>query len=228
MRDWRVVEPRRGGDQPGIVVRPWQHGQVPSAKGAMRECSTPASGECTTSTKAHDQTAFEDACFDGPTRGRRSVRDALFSTATEDQHAGALPNWPSPRTHMAATGQEVQTRIENHSANTSVDVQLGSLLYGDEEKYFASAMALLPNIRIPTCVISWTDWYFGWDRLLWLGTVFPLFPRVSKWRYTCAAHRKHGLPSKNVALDILNERYSRGEISHGKFVGMKFDISRAA
>jgi putative membrane protein len=70
----------------------------------------------------------------------------------------------------------------------------------------------------------WNDWYFGWGWLLWLGFIMLLFSGLGNWGYTYNAHRKYGLGLPNSALDILNERYARGEISREQFVQLKTDI----
>ena len=70
------------------------------------------------------------------------------------------------------------------------------------------------------------DWYFGWGWILWFGIMFLMFSSIGNWGYTYRAHRKYGdLPAKD-ALDILNERYARGEITQDDRRTMRAEISR--
>jgi putative membrane protein len=72
---------------------------------------------------------------------------------------------------------------------------------------------------------NWNDWYFGWGWILWLGFVFLMFSSVGNWGYTYRAHQRYcGQPHRG-ALDILNERYARSEITREQFVQLKSDIS---
>ena len=69
------------------------------------------------------------------------------------------------------------------------------------------------------------DWYFGWGWMLWLGFIFLMFSSFGNWGYTYRAHRKYdGLPRK-PALDILDERYARGELTREQYGVLKSDIS---
>jgi putative membrane protein len=70
----------------------------------------------------------------------------------------------------------------------------------------------------------WNDWYFGWGWMLWMGFIILMFSGLGNWRYTYNAHRKYDLGGPKGALDILNERYARGEIAREEFARMKSEI----
>jgi len=71
----------------------------------------------------------------------------------------------------------------------------------------------------------WNDWYLSWGWFLWLGIILLLFSSMGNWRYTYAAHRKYGQPVRNDAIDILNERYARGEITREQFKQIKTELA---
>lgn len=72
----------------------------------------------------------------------------------------------------------------------------------------------------------WND-YFGWGWLIWFGLLILFFSSLGNWRYTHAAHRRYGELPQKQAIDILNERYVKGEITREQFLQMKVDISKA-
>lgn len=71
----------------------------------------------------------------------------------------------------------------------------------------------------------WNDWYSGWGWLLWFGIMILLFSSAGNWGYTYRVHRNYGMPPRTEALDILNERYARGEITREELGQMKATIS---
>jgi putative membrane protein len=68
---------------------------------------------------------------------------------------------------------------------------------------------------------------FGWGGVLWFGIVFLLFSSIGNWGYTYRAHQKYGTPPRKDALDILDERYARGEIAREEYNLMKSEIAKA-
>jgi putative membrane protein len=70
----------------------------------------------------------------------------------------------------------------------------------------------------------WNDLYFGWGWVFWFGLIVLLFLSVGSWGYTYRVHRIYEGPLQQKALDILNERYARGEITRDQFIQMKSDI----
>ena len=71
----------------------------------------------------------------------------------------------------------------------------------------------------------WNDWYSGWGWFLWFGFLILMFSSAGNWGYTYRLHRNYGSPNSKDALDILNERYARGEISHEEYGRMKTAIT---
>jgi len=72
----------------------------------------------------------------------------------------------------------------------------------------------------------WNDWYFGWGWFLWFGILFLFFSSIGNWGYSYRAHRRFGELGSKDAVDILNERYARGEITHEELGFMKSKVSR--
>lgn len=69
------------------------------------------------------------------------------------------------------------------------------------------------------------DWYAGWGWFLWFGILMLLFSSVGSWGYTYRVHRNDGTRTGKDALDILNERDARGEITGDERTRMKSKIA---
>ncbi len=67
----------------------------------------------------------------------------------------------------------------------------------------------------------WADWYSGWGWFLWFGVMVLLFSSLGNWGYTYRVHRSHGRPPPQQALDILNQRYARGDVTHAEYARVK-------
>lgn len=72
----------------------------------------------------------------------------------------------------------------------------------------------------------WNDWYFSWGWFLWFGLIFLVFSSIGNWGYTYRAHQKYGVLPRKDALDILDERYARGEIAQEEYGRMKSEIAK--
>lgn len=67
---------------------------------------------------------------------------------------------------------------------------------------------------------------FGWMWLVWIGLVLVMFSSFGNWGYTYRLHKRYGAAPKG-ALDLLDERYARGEVTHDEYGRMKSEMVRA-
>jgi putative membrane protein len=70
--------------------------------------------------------------------------------------------------------------------------------------------------------------YTSWGWILWFGFIVLMFSSFGNWGYTYRAHRKCDGRADRTVLDILNERYARGEIKRDEYVQLKSDIGSAS
>lgn len=72
---------------------------------------------------------------------------------------------------------------------------------------------------------QWSDWYAIWGWFLWIGMIFLFFMSAVTLRYTYRTHKRYsGFVPKKDAIDILDERYARGEIEHDEYERRKTSI----
>ena len=65
-----------------------------------------------------------------------------------------------------------------------------------------------------------------WGWLFWIGFWFLFISSFGNWGYSYRIHRKYNQqPTKN-ALEILNERYARGEIEREEYATMKVELAK--
>lgn len=70
----------------------------------------------------------------------------------------------------------------------------------------------------------WSDWYIAWGWLLWFGMIFLLITGIGNWGYSYnLAQKTKYIPGKDP-LDILLDRYVRGEIEESEYFNMKKEV----
>ncbi|MDF1781656.1 MAG: SHOCT domain-containing protein [Alcanivoracaceae bacterium] len=71
----------------------------------------------------------------------------------------------------------------------------------------------------------WNELYSGWGWFLWFGVWFLILSSFGNWGYSYRAHQKYDRQPRN-ALDLLKERYARGEIQRGEYDDIKTELSK--
>ncbi len=72
----------------------------------------------------------------------------------------------------------------------------------------------------PNYVATWST---GWGWFVWIALMLFVFSSFGSWGYTYRIHRRlYGSTSKSI--DILNERYAKGEITAEEFRKMKYEL----
>jgi putative membrane protein len=66
---------------------------------------------------------------------------------------------------------------------------------------------------------------FVWGWFFWVGLIFLFFSTTGNWRYTYQAHRRfRELSGSKDAMDLLSERFAKGDIARDEFFKMKDEI----
>jgi uncharacterized membrane protein len=69
------------------------------------------------------------------------------------------------------------------------------------------------------------EWSVTWIWILWVGMMTLIFSNVGGWGYTYSAHRRFDrFNLGNDALEILRQRYAKGEIKSDEFFRIRDEI----
>ncbi len=67
-----------------------------------------------------------------------------------------------------------------------------------------------------------------WIWIMWMAFVVLIFSSFGHWGYAYRVQRRYGTGAGRNALDILNERYARGEMDQIVYARMKSEISSSS
>ncbi|BFM11986.1 hypothetical protein R50072_21390 [Simiduia litorea] len=73
--------------------------------------------------------------------------------------------------------------------------------------------------------LYWHEWYTGWGWFLWFAVWVLMISSFGHWGYSYRTYRKIDRQGYRSALEILNERYVRGEIEREVYEKMKIEIT---
>ncbi|MBU1437115.1 MAG: SHOCT domain-containing protein [Gammaproteobacteria bacterium] len=72
----------------------------------------------------------------------------------------------------------------------------------------------------------WNDWYSGWGWFLWFAVWILLISSIGHLGYSYRTHRRHFSKRNHTAVDLLKERYARGDISREEFERIKQELNQ--
>ena len=70
---------------------------------------------------------------------------------------------------------------------------------------------------------DWNRLFMAWDWILWIGFICLLISNIGSWSYAFRLRHDDRRRHKD-AIDLLNEKYTRGEILRDEYYRKKNDI----
>lgn len=74
-------------------------------------------------------------------------------------------------------------------------------------------------------IAMYHEYWNGWGWVLWIGFWFLLISSFGHWGYSYRLNRRYFAQADKTALDMLNERYARGDIEQVEFSRIKKEIT---